>query len=61
VIETDGRETHGTRKAFEKDRLRDQRLALAGYQVVRFTWRQVFEEPDRVASTVRRLARLRSG
>jgi very-short-patch-repair endonuclease len=60
VVETDGNETHGTRQAFERDRLRDQRLALAGYQVIRFTWRQVLEEPERVAATVTKLARLRS-
>jgi very-short-patch-repair endonuclease len=60
VIETDGNETHGTRQAFESDRLRDQRLALIGYQVIRFTWRQVFEQPELVAATVARLARLRS-
>jgi Protein of unknown function (DUF559) len=60
VIETDGNETHGTRQAFERDRLRDQRLALLGYQVIRFTWRQVFAEAERVAATVTKLARLRS-
>jgi very-short-patch-repair endonuclease len=52
VVETDGRASHGTRQAFESDRLRDQRLAVAGYRIVRFTWRQVAEEPDTVAATV---------
>jgi hypothetical protein len=52
VVETDGRATHGTREAFESDRLRDQRLTLAGYRVVRFTWRQVRREPHAVAQTV---------
>jgi predicted transcriptional regulator of viral defense system len=55
AIETDGNETHGTRQAFERDRLRDQQLAVAGFRVVRFTWRQVEDEPDRVAATVREL------
>jgi very-short-patch-repair endonuclease/predicted transcriptional regulator of viral defense system len=55
VIETDGRASHGTRQAFERDRLRDQRLTLAGYRVVRFTWRQVVDDPDRVATTIREL------
>jgi hypothetical protein len=55
VVETDGRAVHTTRHAFERDRRRDQRLMLADYQVVRFTWRQVTREPGRVAETVRTL------
>jgi predicted transcriptional regulator of viral defense system len=55
IAETDGWETHGTRRAFERDRLRDQELALAGFRVVRFTWRQVEDDPDRVATTLRKL------
>jgi predicted transcriptional regulator of viral defense system len=61
IVETDGRDVHTTRKAFEHDRLRDQRLTLAGYTVVRFTWRQIVHEPRRVAgalaSLLARLAR----
>jgi very-short-patch-repair endonuclease/predicted transcriptional regulator of viral defense system len=49
VAETDSRAFHSHRQAFERDRLRDQRLTLAGYTVVRFTWRQVRHEPRRVA------------
>jgi very-short-patch-repair endonuclease len=52
IVETDGRAAHGTRQAFESDRLRDQRAIVAGYTVVRFTWRQVDREPKRVARTV---------
>jgi hypothetical protein len=48
VVETDGHEHHGTREAFERDRARDQALAAAGWTVVRFTYRQVLEEPARV-------------
>ena len=48
VAETDGHEHHGTRAAFERDRARDQALAAAGWTVVRFTYRQVLEEPARV-------------
>jgi hypothetical protein len=62
VVETDSREFHMHPKAFEHDRLRDQRLTLAGYTVVRFTWRQLVADPGRVAAVVRdllaRLARL---
>jgi putative AbiEi antitoxin of type IV toxin-antitoxin system/uncharacterized protein DUF559 len=55
IAETDGRDVHTTRKAFEHDRLRDQHLTLAGYTVVRFTWRQVQREPRRVAGVLRSL------
>ena len=41
IVETDGRTTHLTRKAFEADRRRDQLLAEAGYMTLRLTWRQV--------------------
>ena len=51
AIETDGFTSHGTRHAFEADRLRDQRLAR-GYEPLRFTWRQVTEQSDWVAETV---------
>jgi Transcriptional regulator, AbiEi antitoxin/Protein of unknown function (DUF559) len=48
VVETDGHEHHGTRVAFERDRARDQALTAADWTVVRFTYRQVLEEPVRV-------------
>lgn len=43
IVELDGREAHGTRVAFEADRERDRRLQVAGWRVVRVTWRQVSE------------------
>jgi hypothetical protein len=52
VVETDSRTFHTSRKAFEHDRLRDQRLTLAGFTVVRFTWRQVARDPHGVAATL---------
>ncbi len=54
VAETDGFETHRTRQAFERDRLRDQLLLRAHYRTVRFTWRQLLDDPAWVAETVRR-------
>jgi hypothetical protein len=57
IVETDGHETHRTRRAFEEDRLRDQRLIVAGWTVIRVTWRQLTQRPDEV---MRRLARLLS-
>ena len=55
VVETDGYRFHSGRRAFERDRLRDQRLTLAGFTVIRLTWRQLAQEPDRVLATVKDL------
>lgn len=52
IAETDGWETHGTRWAFERDRRRDQLLLRADYRTVRFTWRQVFDDPSWIAETL---------
>jgi very-short-patch-repair endonuclease len=52
IVETDGRASHGTPQAFERDRRRDQLLTLAGFKILRFTWRQVRTEPDAVAGTI---------
>lgn len=54
VAETDGWETHGTGRAFERDRRRDQLLLRADHRAVRFSWRQVLRDPDWVAETIRR-------
>jgi very-short-patch-repair endonuclease len=55
VVETDGWAAHGHRDAFERDRWRDSELQALGFVVLRFTWRQISDEPDVV---VRRLARV---
>jgi very-short-patch-repair endonuclease len=55
AVETDGWATHRTRGAFEADRRRDQRLAVAGWRPVRFTWRQVANRPREVVDTLRPL------
>jgi hypothetical protein len=52
VVETDGWAGHRTRAAFEEDRARDQALAVAGYRIVRFTHRQVVDDPNAVAATL---------
>ncbi len=52
VVETDGYKTHRTRQAFEHDRRQDQRLAAAGWKVIRTTKRQVEGRPQQVAKTV---------
>jgi predicted transcriptional regulator of viral defense system len=61
IVETDGWGTHGTRRAFEEDRRRDRRLKLAGWDVIRFTSRDVEDEPDEVTTTLGRLWSIRSG
>jgi very-short-patch-repair endonuclease len=53
IVETDGRGTHGTAKAFEQDRRRDRRLKVAGWDVIRCTWRQVLDEPEEITHTIR--------
>jgi hypothetical protein len=55
VVETDGRATHATRRAFEQDRRRDQLLRLSGWTVIRFTYNQVVNRPDEVLATLARL------
>lgn len=55
IVETDGRATHGTARAFEEDRRRDQRLTLAGWDVIRCTWNQVVHEPESLIHTIRTL------
>ncbi len=55
IIETDSARFHGTRSSFESDRRRDQRLILAGWRVIRITWRQITERPDEVVALLRRL------
>jgi hypothetical protein len=54
-VEVDGRGVHATRRAFEHDRRRDQRLTMLGWRVVRFSWRQVMSEPATVAEVLREL------
>jgi very-short-patch-repair endonuclease len=52
VVEVDGWAFHGSRAAFERDRSRDARLLAAGYRVLRVTWRQLVETPERVIAVI---------
>ena len=54
VVELDS-SYHATTAAFERDRIRDATLQLAGYRVIRFTYRRVLDEPEAVVHTIRRL------
>jgi very-short-patch-repair endonuclease len=49
IVECDGFATHGTRQAFEDDRARDRALVVAGWRVMRITWRQLRDDPDTIA------------
>ena len=53
IVETDGRGSHDNPYAFERDRERDLDLELAGIHVIRLTWRQITEQPDRVVALLR--------
>jgi Protein of unknown function (DUF559) len=53
VIETDGWDTHRTRHAFKSDRAKDAALTAAGYTVVRFTYRQLRDDPNTVADRIK--------
>ncbi|MDQ4049453.1 MAG: endonuclease domain-containing protein [Actinomycetota bacterium] len=55
IVETDGTETHLTRAAFERDRIRDAELTAAGFRVVRFSYDRITREPAAVATTLRAL------
>jgi very-short-patch-repair endonuclease len=55
IVEVDGHASHGTRRAFQADRDRDGRLAVAGYRVLRFTWWDMTRRPAVVADRVSRL------
>ena len=52
IVEVDGFQFHGHRAAFERDRRKDQVLTMAGYRVIRITWRQLRDEPLAVAAAI---------
>lgn len=53
IGELDGFKSHGTKRAFRKDRRRDRQLGAAGFHVVRITEDQVVGEPSELASDLR--------
>jgi very-short-patch-repair endonuclease len=55
VVELDGYRYHGTRQAFERDRTRDATLQVAGYRVLRVTYRRLMREPEQVIAELRAL------
>jgi Protein of unknown function (DUF559) len=58
AIELDGR---GHELQFEEDRIRANRLEVAGWLVLRFTWRRLIEDPNGIVTDVFAAIRRRSG
>lgn len=61
AVELDVFETHGTRAAFERDRLRQEDLILEGIEMVRVTGKRLEREPARVVERIGRLLTQRRG
>lgn len=57
VAEVDGFGPHGSRRAYERDRRRDQVLLARGIRVMRVTWRQITDDPGGVLSRLGRALR----
>jgi very-short-patch-repair endonuclease len=53
VVEVDGWAAHRTKIAFQRDRSTTNRLQLAGYTVLRFTWQDLTDRPSTVAAQIR--------
>jgi very-short-patch-repair endonuclease len=53
IVETDGYRYHRGKAAFEDDRARDLELRTQGYDVIRLSYRQVFNEPERVVAVLK--------
>lgn len=55
AVELDTFETHGSHEAFERDRLRQEDLKLAGIEMTRITGHRFDSEPEQVIERVTRL------
>jgi len=52
AIEVDGFKVHATPRRMSKDFVRQNGLVPYGWHVLRFMWRQVVREPERVAASI---------
>jgi hypothetical protein len=59
IAELDGFKSHGTKRAFRKDRRRDRRLGAHGFHVIRITEDQLRTEASEVASDLLALIYIR--
>jgi hypothetical protein len=55
IVELDAYGTHGSRRSFEEDRVRDATLLEAGYRTLRVTGFRLEREPDEVRRAIERL------
>ena len=53
ACETDGWAFHSSQQEFQNDRERQNKIALLGWQVLRFTWLDLTEYPQRVLAEIR--------
>jgi very-short-patch-repair endonuclease len=53
AIETDGWAFHNDPEVFVKDRQRQNKISLLGWQVLRFTWLDLTEYPQRVIAEIK--------
>jgi very-short-patch-repair endonuclease len=53
AIEVDGLAHHSDSEDFHSDRVRQNNIVLLGWQVLRFTWLDLVEYPDRVIAVIR--------
>jgi very-short-patch-repair endonuclease len=59
AIEADGWAFHSDSDAFQVDRKRQNDISLLGWQVLRFTWLDLTEYPQRVIAIIRRAISVR--
>ena len=55
AIEVDGFAFHTDAEVFQHDRNRQNYLVLNGWQILRFTWQDLVEHPERVIAEIRRV------
>ncbi len=61
LVEVDGFAFHTSHQRFVDDRERQNEFAVAGWMVLRFTWWQLDQDPDRVIREIRSAIRVLSG
>ena len=53
VVEVDGYRSHSSKRSFVNDRRRQNRLIMAGYNVLRYTWDDLHDRPAEVIAEIR--------